>query len=97
MKVSFHRRTQYDVWEVVRHYEEESGEILANQFHAEFMRRVAEAATNPERCHIDPSGLRRCNLKRFPYHFLFRVRRDDIFVLVLRHDRRHAGYGLRRS
>jgi hypothetical protein len=37
MKVSFHRRTQHDVWEVVRHYEEESGEVLADQFYAEFM------------------------------------------------------------
>jgi plasmid stabilization system protein ParE len=97
MKVSFHRRTQQDVWGVVRHYEEESGEVLADQFYDEFMRRVTLAATHPERCHIDSSGLRRCNLKRFPYHFLFRSRRDDIFVLVLRHNRRNPRYGLGRG
>ena len=97
MKVSFHRLTQHDVWDVVRHYEEESGEILADQFYAGFMDSVAVAAANPERCHIDASGLRRCNLKRFPYHFLFEIRRADIFVLVLRHNQRHPGYGLRRS
>jgi plasmid stabilization system protein ParE len=59
MKVSFHRLTQRDVWDVIRHYEEESGDILADQFYAEFMDSVASAATNPERFHIDPSGLRR--------------------------------------
>lgn len=97
MKVSFHRRTQQDVWEILRHYEKESGAILADQFYAEFMGKVAVARSNPERCHLDPSGLRRCNLKRFPYHFLFREFADEIFVLVLRHNRRHPGYGLRRS
>lgn len=96
MKVRFHRRVQQDVWDIIRHYEQESGPELADRFYAAFMEVLRDTAGNPTGCHLDPSGLRRANLRRFPYHFLYRVRPDDIFILVLRHDRRHPGFGLRR-
>ncbi len=97
MKVRFHRRLQQDVWDVVRHYEHESGPELADRFYAEFMEVLRSVAGNPTGCHLDASGLRRANLGRFPYHFLYRVRPEYIFVLVLRHDRRHPNFGLRRK
>jgi len=41
--------------------------------------------------------LRRANLKRFPYHFLFRVVGDCVRILVVRHHRRHPEYGVERE
>lgn len=96
MSVKFHRLVQHDGWEIMRYYERESGVALADEFYDEFMNAAQAASENPERNHFDPSGLRRAALKRFPHPFLYRVRRDDIFILVLRHDKRHPSFGTRR-
>ena len=49
----------------------------------------------PGRYHFFKGDLRRANLKRFPYHFLYRVAGDCVRVLVVRHNRRHPDYGLK--
>lgn len=97
MKVRFHRRVQKDTWDVMAHYESVSGTKLADEFYEELMRCVELALENPQRFHLDASGLRRANLERFPYHFLYRPRTDHIFILVLRHNKRHPSFGLRRK
>jgi len=50
----------------------------------------------PERHHIDPSGYRRLNLKRFPYHILYEQLDDRIRVVVVRHNKRKSTFGTRR-
>lgn len=97
MRATFHRLVQKDVWGIIRHYETVSGERLADEFYEEFLACVALATRHPERYHFDASGLRRANLSRFPYHFLYRVRTDNIFILVLRHHHRRPSFGLRRE
>jgi hypothetical protein len=51
---------------------------------------------NPRFFHFDQSGLRRCNLDRFPYHFLYDVRENYVRVWVLRYNGRDPKFGLRR-
>ena len=97
MKATFHRLVQKDVWAVLNYYEEVSGEQLADEFYEEFMTFVQHATQHPEQFHFDRSGLRRANLERFPYHFLYRARRDGIFILVLRHDHRRPSFGMKRD
>ena len=48
----------------------------------------------PDRYHFFKADLRRVNLKRFPYHFRYRVVGDCVRVLVVRHPRREPDYGL---
>ncbi len=97
MTVRFHRLVQRDVWQIMRYYERESGVKLADEFYDEFLRKAQESGANPNKFHFDSSGLRRAQLRRFPYHLLFRIREQSIFILVLRHDRRHPSYGVRRK
>jgi plasmid stabilization system protein ParE len=97
MIARFHRLVQKDVWDVMQHYQQVAGDKLADEFYDEFIRATQIAAENPERFHFDRSGLRRSNLPRFPYHILYRVRRDDILILVLRHHHRHPSFGLKRD
>jgi plasmid stabilization system protein ParE len=40
--------------------------------------------------------LRRANLQRFPYHFLYRILSDHIRVLAVRHHRQSPQFGLQR-
>ncbi len=58
---------------------------------------MLDAAQRPDRYHLFKGDLRRANLKRFPYHFLYRVVGDCVRILVVRHHRRDPGYGLERK
>lgn len=71
-------------------------ERLTDDFFAEFIAGVAKTKANPRFFHFDASGLRRCNLERFPYHFLYDIRNGFIRIWVLRHDRRQPKFGRRR-
>ena len=71
MSARFHRRVQTDLNEILAQYYAISGQ-LGEDFFAEFQIGVQKACSNPRFFHFDSSGLRRCNLDRFPYHFLLR-------------------------
>lgn len=95
MEVRFHRRVQADLNEILEKYYEVSDQ-LGEDFFAEFQIGVGRVAENPRRFHFDRSGLRRCNLERFPYHFLYDIRGVYVRIWVLRHDHRNPDFGLER-
>jgi hypothetical protein len=70
------------------HYEEVGGERLAEEFYAELRRFFLKVKSAPEHYAIRARDLRRVNLDRFPYHFLYRVVEDRVRVLVVRHHSR---------
>lgn len=79
METRFHRRVQVDLNEILEKYYATS-EQLGIDFFAEFMVGVSKATENPYYFHFDSSGLRRCNLDRFPYHFLYDLWEGSIRV-----------------
>jgi plasmid stabilization system protein ParE len=78
------------------YYEDVSGRQLADEFYSELRFFFQKAADSPEAYDIRERDLRRVNLERFPYHFLFRVVRNQVRVLVVRHHRRRPSLGLHR-
>ncbi|HEY1121180.1 MAG TPA: type II toxin-antitoxin system RelE/ParE family toxin [Haloferula sp.] len=74
---------------------------ISDQLGARFWDELDEALdlieASPTQHHFDASGLRRTNLRKFPYHVLFEEHLDAIRILVIRHDHRHPSYGLRRK
>lgn len=95
MEVRFHRRVQRDLDGILASYNEVSPE-LGDDFFAEFQVGLRRARENPTFYHFDSSGLRRYNLERFPYHFLYDIRGNFMRVWVLRHDRRNPSLVRRR-
>ncbi|MFM2198919.1 MAG: hypothetical protein RLZZ505_2351 [Verrucomicrobiota bacterium] len=95
MGASFHRLVQSDLNRILRDYEGVS-DALADDFYREFMEGVGEAVENPRYFHFDASGLRRYNLRRFPFRFLYDISLDGIRIWVLRHERRKPSLGTRR-
>ena len=95
MKVVYHPRVRKDVSQAQRRYDRISVR-LGDEFWEELMALIDKAASNPLRYRIYSEPLRRANLKRFPYHFLFRVVSEGIRVTVIRHNKRHPGFGLDR-
>lgn len=95
MQVIRHPKLASDIREVSSHYAEIS-DALVSAFWAELDLILASIERNPRSHHYDSCGLRRVNLRKFPYHLLYEVADHSIFLIVLRHDRRNPVHGLDR-
>ena len=95
MDLIFHPLAAQDVREIGANYARISAN-LAEKFWGDLDAAIALIATYPGRHHDDLSGLRRANLKGFPYHILFENRLDCLHVIVVRHHHRNPSFGLRR-
>jgi len=98
MRLSFHPFIPRDLRSAVSYYEQEAGPEIARRFQEEFEVPSAAIEGNPKRFHSVPgSRFRRANFLSFPYHLVYEETPDGARVLVLRHHRRHPGYGLGRK
>lgn len=95
MLVIRHPELAADIRDIAYHYAEISEGVLTS-FWAELDLILASIERNPRRHHFDASGLRRANFQRFPYHLLYEVDGETVFMVVLRHDRRRPSFGLDR-
>lgn len=98
MRVVYHELIKKDLRVALAYYDSEGGSKLSDRFFEEVEAAAARAIENPQRFHYaeEQGDLRRAPLDSFPYHFLYEEHGDTICFLVLRHDKRHPSYGLRR-
>ena len=94
--IGFHRSVDADLRKILDHYENESGAKLADEFNEELQIRVNTVRENPTFFPRYRGEIRRANLKRFPYHFLYEVHMTTVWIFVLRHNKRNPSYGMRR-
>lgn len=93
MRLVLHRQLYADIAKIMSYYERVAAPEVADEFYMELRRFIIEAARNPEAFSMRERDLRRVNLERFPYHFLFRLAGDVVRVLVVRHHSRHPSFG----
>jgi toxin ParE1/3/4 len=96
MRLVLHPQVYSDIDKIMERYERVATRQLADEFYVELRRFMAEAARHPEHFAIRERHIRRVNLERFPFHFLFRIVGGTVRVLVVRHHRRHPSFGMRR-
>jgi plasmid stabilization system protein ParE len=96
MRLILHRKVYSDIEEIMDYYGQADVPELAGEFYKELRYFMVEAAERPESFSVRKHDLRRVNLRRFPYHFLFRIVGDKVRLLVVRHNRRHPSLGIRR-
>jgi plasmid stabilization system protein ParE len=96
MRLVFHPQVYADIDAIMAYYEQAASPELADEFYAELRHFLEKAAEKPESFSVRARDLRRANLRRFPYHFLLRVTRDAVRILVVRHHRRHPSTGVQR-
>ena len=95
-RLIIHPGAAKDAREIAAKYEAVSRE-LHDQFWGELDDAIDSIETYPERHHYDPCGMRRSNLKKFPYHILFEERLECNRIIVIRHHHRNPRYGSRRQ
>lgn len=96
MRLDVHPQVYSDIEKIMERYERVAARQLADDFYAELRRLMVAAAKNPKRFAVRERDIRRVNLKRFPFHFLFRIVGETARILVVRHHRRHPSYGISR-
>jgi hypothetical protein len=96
MGAIFHRLFKKDLRIALAYYDAEGGAKLGDRFFDDVQATVAKVMQNPCGFHFVDEGLRRASLESFPYHFIYEERGAVVRFLVLRHDRRHPSFGLRR-
>ena len=95
-RVIYHRLIRWDLRSALNYYEAEGTTQLADRFFADVEATIRAIEQNPTGHHFSDGGHRGVSLGSFPYHFLFDVDAETILIAVLRHDRRHPKFGLRR-
>ena len=96
MRLILHPKVHSDVCRIMEYYERIASADLADDFYRELRRCLLKAAERSESFSIRERDVRRVNLHRFPYHFLFRIVGDAVRILVVRNHRRHPSLGLHR-
>lgn len=96
MDIIRHPKLADDIRDVAMHYAEISERVLSS-FWSELEAVIASIERNPRIHHYDSCGLRRANMKKFPYHFLYEVGDHAVLMVVFRHDMRHPSFGTRRE
>ena len=96
MRLEFHRQLASDISQIMDYYEGVAESRLADEFYNELRVFFQKAADSPEAYDIFAHDLRRVNLERFPYHFLFRIVGERVRILIVRHHRRRQSLGLQR-
>lgn len=96
MRIEFHKLVASDVSRIMEYYDDVAGPQLAVEFHEELRAFFEKAADSPESYALRERDLRRVNLERFPYHFLFRIAGDAVRILVVRHHSRRPSLGTHR-
>ena len=91
-----HPKVEEDLENAVRFLDSKSN-IVGDKFLQAIESAGEQIKENPLRFHPYGDRFRRCNLHGFPYHMIYEVDGKWIGILVIRHNRRHARFGLDRT
>ena len=95
MRLVYHQDVQSDVNQALERYQSISPQ-LAETLWGELQANFTRIKENPLACHFETPPFRRANLKRFPYAILYRVFSDHVKIMVIKHVKRRADFGLKR-
>jgi len=97
MRIEYHPLTTSDLNNAVVYFNRQRAG-LGDELRTEVYGAIERVLANPMQFTVVSKDIRRCLVHRFPYAVLFRISSTDILrVLVIRHHRRHPGFGLHRQ
>ena len=93
MRLVLQPKVYSDIDEIMGYYERVATPGLGEEFCTELRYFVTLVADKPRSFSIRSVIYGEANLRRFPYHFLFRVVGHEVRILVVRHHHRHPSFG----
>jgi hypothetical protein len=91
MRLTYHPEAEAELVEAAAFYEAKS-RGLGERFLGAFDAAIAEVQANPSLWAIVEEDIRCHTMHRFPFGIYYRVRDDELRVLVVKHHRRHPDY-----
>jgi toxin ParE1/3/4 len=91
MRLTYHPEAAAELVEAAEFYKARSPG-LGERFLREFDAAVAEVKAAPGRWAVAEGELRCYTMRRFPFGIYYRVRDDELRVLVVKHHSRHPDY-----
>jgi toxin ParE1/3/4 len=89
--VSFHPEALNEFLESARYYESQQPN-LGHRFVDAVREAIHRIAAHPLLYHVVEGNVRQCQVLRFPYGIIFRVKADRIEIVAVMHLRRQPGY-----
>jgi toxin ParE1/3/4 len=98
VRLEFHPAVQRDLSDALDYYRTEGGPNLSERFEKEFRACLSAIRAAPARFpfYLGSETLRRIRLSNFPYIIVYRERSEVVRVTVLKHEKRHPRFGMRR-
>jgi plasmid stabilization system protein ParE len=96
IRIEFHPEADREL-EAAKNWYRERSNLAARAFATEIADSLAKIAEAPDRWPATESAERRFLLSKFPFSILYRVRRNEIFVTAVAHQKRRPGYWQRRK
>ena|SRR6266581_1308918 len=96
MRLEFHPLARADISRIMDYYEDAGGPEVAADFYSELWSFLLKAVNSPEGYAVRERDIRRVNLERFPFHFVYRIVEDRVRILVVRHHSRRPSLGIHR-
>jgi len=94
-KIEFHTEAQSELEDAHAWYRERS-EFAARAFAAEIDYAIRSISGSPGAWPQTRSNEHRFLFRRFPYSIIYRVRRDEVFITAIAHQKRRPGYWRKR-
>ncbi|MGH2583581.1 MAG: type II toxin-antitoxin system RelE/ParE family toxin [Dehalococcoidia bacterium] len=91
MRLIYHPDAEAELLEAVEFYSQRVPG-LGDRFLRAFDAAITAIQAAPERWRLVEGDVRRHLLRRFPYGIYYRVRRDEVYTLVVKHHSRHPDY-----
>lgn len=97
MKVTYHPFVEKDYHRALRYYEKE-GPALALRFDEAFKEGVERITATPTAFpfHLKQQIHRRYKLESFPYLIVYRLTRIGVRIVMLKHEKQHPAFGIKR-
>ena len=86
-----HPEADAELEETLRYLSENSlwqATRFADSHHAALLK----IQNNPKSCHFVHHDYRRCQIRPFSHSIIYRERMNDVYVIAIRHDKRHPDY-----
>ena len=96
MRALYHPEAMEEYCQAAQYYAEIHRE-LGEAFSMEVEAAVDRALAQPQAWQGLGSGFRRCNLRRFPYGVVYKVKDEDLFVYAVMHLSRRPSYWRQRT
>jgi plasmid stabilization system protein ParE len=98
MTLEFHPAVQQDFNAAIDYYAAKGGGHLADRFETELRDCLAAIRSGPRHFafYQGSTVFRRIRLRSFPYLVVYRERPDMVRVSILKHEKRHPRFGMKR-